>query len=97
MDVPEGIWHPLYYYFRRVQPVTHASVPLDPAIERYLHDPASPRPMLISEATWREYVTQRGAAGGVPLSPPVVQFLNTLLILPGPYASCSSEAVLRTR
>ena len=21
VDIPEGIWHPLYYYFRRVQPV----------------------------------------------------------------------------
>jgi 4-amino-4-deoxy-L-arabinose transferase-like glycosyltransferase len=100
IDVPEGIWHPLYYYFRRVQPLTQAPTPLDPAITRDLSDAASPRPVLISDTIWREYVAQqaalRGSAGDLPLSPPMVSFLNTLLLLPGPYAACSSEAVLRT-
>jgi hypothetical protein len=43
-------------------------------------------------------VAQRSAVavGAAPLSPPMVSFLNTLLLLPGPYAACSSEAALRT-
>ena len=97
LDMPEGVWHPLYYYFRRVQPVTMASVPLDPSIDRYLHDPASPRPVLIDDKVWHEYVAQhRDAAGDPALSPPMVSFLNSVLLLPGPYATCSSEAPLRT-
>jgi 4-amino-4-deoxy-L-arabinose transferase-like glycosyltransferase len=98
MDVPEGIWHPLYYYFRRIQPVSRASSPLDPAIDRYLTDPESARPVLIGDPTWREYVETRKKAGAPEsqTSPPMVSFLNTTLLLPGPYAACSSEAVLRT-
>ena len=53
----------------------------------------------MSDVTWREYVErQRGSSpGGGPstLSPPMVSFLNTVLILPGPYVVCSSEAALR--
>jgi 4-amino-4-deoxy-L-arabinose transferase-like glycosyltransferase len=97
IDMPEGIWHPLYYYFRRIQPIAYAATPLDPSIDRYLRDPASPRPILIDEQTWREYVAQRkGSSADDVVSPPMVPFLNTLLLLPGPYARCSSEAVLRT-
>jgi hypothetical protein len=95
--MPEGIWHPLYYYFRRVQPVTLASTPFDPSIERYLHDPASPRPVLIDDKVWRDYVAERRDPAADPaLSPPMVTFLNSVLLLPGPYAACSSEAALRT-
>jgi hypothetical protein len=97
LDMPGGIWHPLYYYFRRVQPVTLASTPLDPSIERYLDDPASPRPVLIDDKVWREYAAQRhDATGNAALSPPMVSFLNSVLLLPGPYAACSSEAALRS-
>ena len=97
LDMPEGIWHPLYYYFRRVQPVTLASTPFDPSIERYLHDPASPRPVLIDDKVWRDYVAERRDPAADPaLSPPMVTFLNSVLLLPGPYAACSSEAALRT-
>ena len=96
-DMPEGIWHPLYYYFRRAQPVTLASTPFDPSIDRYLRDPASPRPVLIDDKVWRDYVAQRRDLAGDPaLSPPMVSFLNWVLLLPGPYAACSSEAALRT-
>jgi len=97
LDMPEGIWHPLYYYFRRVQPVTLASTPLDPAIDRYLRDPASPRPVLIDDKVWRDYVAERrDLAGDTAVAPPMVSFLNSVLLLPGPFAACSSEAALRT-
>lgn len=95
-DMPEGVWHPLYYYFRRVQPVSPVQTPLDPAIRTYLTDPSAPRPILISDTTYQQLLAQ----GQVPstsstLSPPMLSFLNTLLLLPGPYRVCSSEAVLR--
>jgi hypothetical protein len=53
----------------------------------------------MSDATWREYVSQRRhewQPGDPALSPPMVSFLNTVLLLPGPYAACSSEAPLRS-
>ena len=99
IDMPEGIWHPLYYYFRRVRPVSFAATPLDPAIDLSLHDPSRAKPILLSDTTWREYVTQRSAVwapGDPALRPPMVAFLNSVLLLPGPYAACSSEAALRT-
>jgi 4-amino-4-deoxy-L-arabinose transferase-like glycosyltransferase len=97
VDVPDGIWHPLYYYFRRVQPMTMASAPLDPAVVRALSDPAAPRPILIGDATWRSVQALRATPAGVDAgsSPPMIPFLNTLLLLPGPFAACSPEASLR--
>jgi 4-amino-4-deoxy-L-arabinose transferase-like glycosyltransferase len=95
IDIPEGIWHPLYYYFRRARPVTITQTPLDPAMEQYLLNPAFPRPVLISEPTWRVWADQHREALG-QVSPPMLSFLNTVLILPGPYSACSSESALHT-
>ena len=53
--------------------------------------------MLIDDKVWRDYAAQRRDVAGDPvLSPPMVSFLNSVLLLPGPYAACSSEAALRT-
>jgi hypothetical protein len=95
VDVPEGIWHPIYYNFRRVQPWTVADTPLDPAIERHLTDPAAARPLLLSDTVWQEWLrTHRTGAVGVP-APAMIGFLNTVLLLPGEYATCSPESRLR--
>ncbi len=61
-----------------------------------------PRPILMSDVTWREYLERRARrilrpVGAPELSPPMVSFLNTVLLLPGPYVACSSEAGLRAR
>jgi hypothetical protein len=94
-DMPQGIWHPLYYYFRRVQPVSSVTTPLDPALRGYLADRATPRPILIDENTYRQLVAQgEMPAASSEQSPPMLSFLNTLLLLPGPYRVCSSEAAL---
>lgn len=96
VDIPEGIWHPIYYNFRRVQPWTLGGGPLDPAIERHLSDAAAARPLLLSDAVWREWLrAHRGDAGGSAPAPPMIGFLNTVLLLPGDYASCSPEARLQ--
>lgn len=96
VDIPEGIWHPLYYNFRRVQPWTTAAVALDPAIERHLYDPAALRPLLLSDAVWEEWLRSRGGRLALPggVAPPLVPFLDTVLLLPGPYAACSPESRL---
>jgi 4-amino-4-deoxy-L-arabinose transferase-like glycosyltransferase len=95
MDQPE--WHPLYYYFRRVRPVSLTAPPLDPRIDVALTDPAGSRPILLNEATWHRYLAQRSVERpGTTVSPPMLGFLNSVLLLPGPYNVCSSEAVLLT-
>jgi 4-amino-4-deoxy-L-arabinose transferase-like glycosyltransferase len=97
IDVPDGVWHPLYYYFRHIRPVSTAALPFDPAIERTLRGTDPARPILIADSVWREFSAHARAAGAPPsvTSPPMLSFLNTTLLLPGPYAACSSEAVLR--
>lgn len=99
LDMPRGIWHPLYYYFRRVQPMTPVATPLDPVLRGYLTDPATPRPILMDEDTYRQLAMQgEMAAASSEQSPPMMSFLlpadNVLLLLPGPYRVCSSEALL---
>ena len=97
VDIPEGIWHPLYYNFRRVQPWTTAGAALDPAIDRHLYDPAALRPVLLSDAVWEEWLSSRGGRLALPggVAPPMVPFLDTVLLLPGPFAACSPESRLR--
>jgi 4-amino-4-deoxy-L-arabinose transferase-like glycosyltransferase len=98
VDIPEGIWHPLYYYFRRVQPWAPIPGSIDAAIDSTLRDPQTGRPILMSDGIWRQYELAHNmgvAVGGQP-SPPMLLFLNTVLLLPGPYSACSSEAPLRS-
>ena len=97
VDIPEGIWHPLYYNFRRLQPWTTASAALGPTIERHLYDPASLRPVLLSDAVWEEWLRSRGGRLALPggMAPPMVPFLDSVLLLPGPFAACSPESRLR--
>ncbi|MEQ1913336.1 MAG: hypothetical protein ABMA15_31275, partial [Vicinamibacterales bacterium] len=96
VDVPEGLWHPLFYYYRRVQPWVIASTPLDPAFDRYLHEPGAQRPMLVSDAVFGAYRRSREASGMAnEPSPPLVASINTLLLLPGPFGVCSTEASQR--
>jgi len=52
---------------------------------------------LHDDKVWRDYVAERrDLAGDTAVAPPMVSFLNSVLLLPGPYAACSSEAPLRT-
>ena len=102
VDTDGTTWHPVYYYFRGLGPWTRQLVPAPEVLDRNLHDPASLRPSLVQEDRYREYLHGPEAArflGG--LSPPMIAIrpapLNYLLLLPGPYRTCSSEAALVAR
>jgi 4-amino-4-deoxy-L-arabinose transferase-like glycosyltransferase len=102
VDTDGTTWHPVYYYFRGLGPWTRQLVPAPETLDRNLHDPASFRPSLVQEDRYREYLHGPEAARflGGP-SPPMIAIrpapLNYLLLLPGPYRTCSSEAALVAR
>jgi hypothetical protein len=96
VDTDSSMWHPIYYYFRRLRPWTHQTAPAPDLLDRNLHDPASLRPSLVQEERYREYLRGPEAARftGGP-SPPMVSLFEYVLLLPGPYSVCSSEAALQ--
>jgi len=99
---PRGLWvdgvdrsfgHEHYYYFRKVQPWQMPPKPDPEKIVEYLTTAGEQRPMLVSDSLYR--LTMNGSAGqpGRDLhSPPLVELGDVVLLLPGPYAVCSSEA-----
>jgi hypothetical protein len=91
------MWHPIYYYFRRVQPWTRQANPAPQVLDRNLHDPGGLRPSLVQEDRYRAYLHGPDAArfSGGP-SPPMISMFEYVLLLPGPYSRCSSEAALQT-
>ena len=86
-------WHPLYYYFRRIQPWIQSRAESDAALNRYLYDPAEWRPMLIDEQYYRHFI-HAGGSGVRPAgtSPAMITAYDAIVLLPGPYAACSPEA-----
>jgi len=97
VDTDSSMWHPIYYYFRRIQPWTRQVNPAPEILQRNLHDPAGLRPSLVQENRYRDYLHGPDAPrfSGAP-SPPMISMLEYVLLLPGPYSSCSNEAVLQT-
>jgi 4-amino-4-deoxy-L-arabinose transferase-like glycosyltransferase len=92
----ESWWHPLYYYFRRIQPWIQSTAESTDLLNRYLYDPAEWRPVLIDEEYYRRFI-HAGGSGVRPAgtSPALVTVYDTIVLLPGPYAACSPEAALR--
>jgi 4-amino-4-deoxy-L-arabinose transferase-like glycosyltransferase len=83
--------HPLNYYFRRVQPWTRAASP-GADLMRYLHDPVEQRPIVISGDIYQTFRYQH--PGSLRETIPMVKLGgDVLLLLPGPYAPCSTEAM----
>ena len=86
-----GFGHEHYYYFRSFLPRETAVKPSPGALDGYLHD-ARPRPMLVLDSVYRDYLHGAGRpadASGAPASVPAVGFADVDLLLPGPYAVCS--------
>lgn len=94
VDTEQSFWHPIYYYFRRIRPWTRATAPSPEAIGHMLHDPGAARPMLVSDVRYAEYAGGPLAATlAHGMKPPMVELLEYKLLLPGPYAACSSDAL----
>jgi hypothetical protein len=96
VDTDSSMWHPIYYYFRRIQPWIRQEAPSPDGLERRLTDPVSAAPSLVQELRYRDY----RHSGSVPalaqdVTPPLVPLLEYQLLLPGPYGACSPEAVFR--
>jgi len=92
------MWHPIYYYFRRLQPWTRQTTPAADILDRNLHDASAFRPSLVQEDRYRDYLhgaeASRFSRGP---SPPMISMFEYVLLLPGPYSSCSTEAKLQAR
>jgi hypothetical protein len=92
----DAFGHEHYYYFRKVRPWERSESPDFEKMSRYLHDPAQPRPILLKDSIYQDYVryadsSQDPAAPPRASSPPLMAFGNALLLLPGPYSACSAE------
>jgi 4-amino-4-deoxy-L-arabinose transferase-like glycosyltransferase len=98
VDTDSSMWHPIYYYFRRVRPWTRQVTPAPEILDRNLHDAAALRPSLVQEDRYRDYLhgPQAWRFNGGP-SPPMISMFEYVLLLPGPYSSCSPEAKLQAR
>ena len=96
VDTDSSMWHPIYYYFRRVQPWTRQTAPAPEILDRNLHDAGNLRPSLVQEDRYREYLHGPQASRFTDrASPPMMSMLEYVLLLPGPYSRCSTEASLR--
>ncbi|MDR1989673.1 MAG: glycosyltransferase family 39 protein, partial [Acidobacteriaceae bacterium] len=98
VDTDAGIWHPITYYFRRIQPWMFEVQPSPALLEQSLKDPASLRPSLVEAARYHEYRSGADAARfNTPTSPPMIGLNGYALLLPGPYSVCSPESALARR
>ena len=89
-----GFGHEHYYYFRTIRPTEFAPQPSPGRIYELLHAP-NPRPMLVTDTIYRDYMHGVDRPPNAPpeLDPvPVRSFTDVVLLLPGPYATCSSES-----
>jgi hypothetical protein len=89
----DGFGHEHYLYFRKIQPWTVAPKPEPMKLAQYLYSPGEMRPSLVLDSVYQDFIhspespLQNGRA-----LPPMVSFGDVVLLLPGPYAVCSSEA-----
>jgi 4-amino-4-deoxy-L-arabinose transferase-like glycosyltransferase len=98
VNVPrDSMWHPLYYYFRRIRPWSRSRAESADALKQYLYDPAASRPVLIAEDYYRRFINAGGSTPPADPSPAIFTVQEWFVLLPGPYAACSPEAALRHR
>lgn len=96
VDTDSSMWHPIYYYFRRLQPWTRQETPSPERLAARLRDPALIGPSLVQELRYRDYLA--GPSGDLFRqggTPPMIGLFEYALLLPGPYRACSPEASLR--
>ena len=97
VDTDSSMWHPITFYFRRIQPWDYQPTASPERLARTLVD-GSFQPSLVQERRYQDYLTgplrERFAQTGTP---PMVGLFEYALVLPGPFAACSPEAALRER
>jgi 4-amino-4-deoxy-L-arabinose transferase-like glycosyltransferase len=97
LDVPNSVVsHPMYYYFRRIQPWSRAESPAFSQLYERLYEPPRLQPILAWDVTYQAFMRRpESAAGAVSVhlpSPPMVVLGDALVLLPGPYAECAEPA-----
>jgi 4-amino-4-deoxy-L-arabinose transferase-like glycosyltransferase len=100
-ELPRGVYlnlpdrvigHPLYYYFRRVRPWIRPENASPHELSEYLFDQEAMRPILVWEPVYQEFRRDPPDGHAPVASPAMVAFGDSvLLLLPGPYADCSSD------
>ena len=86
--------HPHYYYFRRFGPWEWKKQPDDAGLYANLWGPAASRPVLVNDLRYSEFRTELREAGNprADASLPMIRLGEVLLLLPGRYAACSTDA-----
>ena len=94
LDLPDAvISHPMYYYFRRIQPWTRAESSSPSQIYQRVYEPQRVQPVLVWDQTYQQFMrdpqSSAGPVTGTLAAPPMVGLVDALVLLPGPYAQCA--------
>jgi hypothetical protein len=94
VDSDSSMWHPITFYFRRIEPWTRQERPSAERLAETLRAPF--RPSLVQELRYRDYLNgpERDRFGR-DSTPPMLGLFEYALLLPGPYSACSAERRLR--
>ena len=96
VDTDSSMWHPIYYYFRRIRPWTRQETASSQGLRATLYGPGIVKPSLVQELRYRDYLSgpegDTFRRGGTP---PMIGLMEYALLLPGPYSACSPESSLR--
>ena len=81
--------HEHAYYFHRVRPWEREGIPRREKVLAYLSDPSQQRPVMMARSTYQQF--SRDFANAT--LPPLADFdEGVVLLLPGPFAVCATEA-----
>jgi hypothetical protein len=94
-DGSDALLYAGVYYFRQVHPWQRDERPSDEMVARYLYNPAEQRPVLMAEKRYHAVVGEHQAQGRVERVA-IGPTLDTLVLLPGPYAVCAAAAPNQT-
>ena len=96
VDTDSSMWHPIYYYFRRITPWTRQATASPAGLRETLYGPGIVKPSLVQERRYRDYLSgPEGDTFRREGAPPMLGLLEYALVLPGPYRACSPESSLR--
>jgi hypothetical protein len=93
VDSSDSMWHPITFYFRRIEPWTRQEAASAEHLAARLAPPMM-QPSLVRDTRYREYLDgpERSRFGVV--TPPMIPLYEYALLLPGPFRACSPESRL---